>query len=335
MAGMTLKKLEQIAKSLEAVFDGDEEQLAAVEASVAGLRAAIEKGETVSVSDVSDILGEIVITKAIDAEVHPEAQVEEPIDPLAPLMRDLFAKIFDAEGKIQKGMDAPTAQALFQKTYTAMLGELDNAIGAAAEATAIELGQGDQVNFGKHAPGRSLRKPSPGSKPGEDGDAEQDNEDEEQDMEKLLKSLGVAPAIVKKIGALQATVDQLQTERDIALFSKQAEEIGEPASFGAELLRLHTIDPRMAESISKRLQTKNAALRKSAVWGQEIGGEGSAAGSASEKITARANELVEKGTKDAKGQTMTFAKAFTRACEMHPDLYAEYQDERRRAQSPR
>lgn len=326
MPGINLKQLRAIEKSLETVFSDDDEQLEAIGKSLDGLKAAIRKGDHVTMDDVSDILGEAVIEKAVDDAAHPVSNGDEaPADPLAPHMLDLFGKIFDDKGQIRKGVSAQSAQELFEAAYHKMLGELDGAIEATAEATAIELGQGGRVNFGKHAPSRNPKKPSPGSEPGEDDD--EDDDEDCDDMNKILKAAGVAPAVINKIAGLQAQVDTLQTERDLEEFGKAAVDVGEPESFGAELLKLHKIDPKLADSIKKRLGTKNAALKKGGMWAQEIGGEGHANGSALDQLNAKANEMVEKGAKDAQGRTMSFAKAFTEACNLNPDLYQEYRSE--------
>lgn len=320
MPGITLNKLRQIEKSLEAVFEDDEDQLDAIGKSIDGLKAAIKKGESVTMDDVSDILGDVMVEigKGEPAAGTGDG-VEAPNDPLAPVMLELFGKLFDGN-QIRKGVTPQNAQELFDKAYTAMLGELDGAIQAAAEATAIELGKGKHVNFGK------ARRPKP-----KDDEEDPEDCDEDQDMEKLLKGLGVPSRLIKKIGTLQGQVEQLQTERDLEAFSKTAEELGEPASFGAELLKLHKVDPKLADSIKKRLGTKNAALKKSGMWAAEIGGEGGAGGaSAFDQLTAKANEMVEKGSKGSDGKVLTFAKAFTEATHRNPDLYQEYRDEQRR-----
>ncbi len=322
MAGITLKKLGSIEKSLQAVFADDEDALEDVTKSLAGLKAAIAKGEQVTMADVSDILGDVVIEKAI--ETPASAAVDGPQDPIAPIMEGLFKSIFGDDGQIKKGLTGETALELFNKAYGEALSVLDTGIEAAAEATAIELGHGDKVVFGK------AKKPKPGQEDPEDaqdGGADEDCED----MEKLLKSLGVPAAVVKKIGALTSQVETLQAERDIEKFAKQADEIGEGAGFGPELLKLHQLDPKLAASISKRLKSKNEALRKSSVW-DEIGGEGGelAGSTAIAKLNAKATELVSKGEKDAKGNKLTFAKAFTEVCNREPALYNEYLEESRK-----
>lgn len=312
MAGINLKQLNSIQKSLEAVFSEDDDVLQELTKGLDGLRAAVRKGDAVSVDDISDILGEVVIDKAVEP---PASAGEDPADPLAPIFKGLYDQLFDQKGVVKKGVSSETAQELIQKAYGAALGQLDAAIEAAAEAAAIELGQGARVNFGKAKKG----KPAP--------DPADDGEDEDcEDMEKLLKSLGASPAVVKKIGTLQTQVDQLQTERDLETFGKKAVELGEGEAFGADLLKLHRFDPKLADQIGKRLATKNELLKKSSLWGGEIGG-GTRAGespNAYDQLSAHATEMVQKGQTDDAGKKLTFAKAFTAACTLHPDLYQEY-----------
>ena len=327
MAGITLAKLAQVQKAMEVALDGDTEALAAFGLGMDGLRAAVKKGEMVTSADLSDILGEIVITKAVEQAAQPvQVATDGPQDPMAPILLDLFNKTYGDQ--IAKGADLTKEQDLFNKAWEACVGQLDAAIGAAAEATAIELGKGEQVNFAKDWQDGDPKK---AKTPGQDDDDDDDDEDSE-DMEKILKSLGASPVLINKIGALSAKVEKLETERDLELFIKAATDIGEPASFGAELLRLHNIDPRLADSVKKRLSTKNAALKKGNMWSTELGAaEGTGSAGAAERITAAANEAIKKGEKDEKGRVLTFYKAFTQVCARDPELYREYQDEQARA----
>ena len=58
---LTIKKLDKIEKSLEGVFDAD--QFVEVKKQLAGVRAAIEAGETFTKADLNEMLGgEIEVT---------------------------------------------------------------------------------------------------------------------------------------------------------------------------------------------------------------------------------------------------------------------------------
>lgn len=242
-------------------------------------------------------------------------------DPVQPIMIGLYKAIFGEDGAIRKSADP---QALFQKAYEDVLKQLDGAIEGAVEATAIELGKGAQLQPGKV----NKRK---GHKDGcDDADCDGDCMDGGDDMEKLLKASGVSPALIRKLNEQGEEIRKLRTERDLERFEKQADTIGEGKAFGVELLKLHQLDPRLAASIEKRLQTKNALLKKSAAWSAELGG-GSANGEGAnpyDQLKAHADEMVQKGEKDGAGRKMTFAKAFTEVCSRFPDLYREYQAER-------
>lgn len=333
MPGISKKKLSQVEKTLEAVFADDEDTLAEVQKSLAGFRAAIEKGETVTMDDITEVLGEVVLEKSADepgegtgggaADTDGDGEVDPVSQVVAPAMLGLYKQLFDDKGSIKKGVSASDAQGLFDATFQGivkkLLPEFDAAIEAAAEAAAIELGKGNQVNLGK-----SGKKPVA---------AEEDEDCEDEDMQKLLKSLGVsgsgAGAVIQKMQGLQRQVEALQEERDLEIFGKQAEDIGEGRKFGATLLKLHKLDPKLADEVKKRLNSKNELLRKGGEWSKEIGaGEGEEAGmTAYAQLSAKANEMVQKGEKDDRGRKLTFAKAFTIATERHPDLYQEYQAE--------
>lgn len=324
MAGVTLKQLNLVRKQMETIFGDEDDELEAIGKQFDGLEAAIRKGETVSAADLSDILGDVVVEKAVETPPAAAGNGDgEMQDPVQPIMIGLYKAIFGEDGKIQKSADP---QALFQKAYEDVLKQLDGAIEGAVEATAIELGKGAQLRPGKVA----KRK---GHKDGcDDPDCDGDCMDGDggDDMEKLLKTAGVSPAVIRKLNEQGEEIRKLRTERDLERFEKQADAIGEGRAFGVELLKLHQLDPKLAANIEKRLQTKNALLKKSAAWGAEIGG-GSANGetpNSYDQLAAHANEMVEKGEKDGAGRKMSFAKAFAEACSRFPDLYRAYQAER-------
>jgi hypothetical protein len=317
MAGLTIKKLDALQKMTEAVFDGDTEQLEEITKSFDGLRAAMKTGAEVTMDDLSDILGDVMVEKAVN-QVNTPAVVETPDDPIAPILFGLYKSLFEDDGTIKKGVDATSAQGLFNKAYTEGLTVLDQSIEAAVEATAVEFGKADG------------KKPKVIASPDDDHDG--DNDEDCEDMEKLLKGMGVAPAVITRIAKLQATVEALEAKDALQGFQKQAVEIGESEAFGAELLQLHQASPKLAEAITKRLKAKNALLAKSNVWSTEIGaGDGNGGNEVGiAKLNALAHELVSKGEKDAKGKPMTFAKAFAEVCTRHPDIYAEFRAEEER-----
>lgn len=331
MAGVTLKQLNAVRKSMEAIFTEDDAELETIGKQFDGLEAAIRKGESVSAEDLSDILGEVVVEKAVETPaVEADNGDGEMQDPIQPIMVGLYKAVFGEDGKIRKSVDP---QALFQKAYEDVLGQLDGAIEGAVEATSIELGKGAQVDLGK---GRVAKRK--GHKPGcDDPDCDGDcmgggGGGDGEDMEKLLKAAGVSPAVIRKLNEQGEEIRKLRTERDLERFEKQADDIGEGKAFGAQLLKLHQLDPKLAGEIQKRLQTKNALLRKGNQWAAEIGGGAAGDGSpdAYAQLDAHAKEMIEKGEKDARGQKLTVAKAFTEACNRFPDLYREYQAERAR-----
>ncbi len=309
MPGISVKRLDQVQKTLEAVFADEPDTLDTVTKGLEGLRAAIAKGDTVTADDLSDILGEVVVEKAVSTAANPVTLGD---DPLSPIFLDLYKSVFEPDGTIKKGLKAETAQETFQKAYEAALGELDGAIEGAVEATAAEIGK--------------ARKKPIDPEDTKDGGVDEDCED----MTKLLKSMGVSPAMVGKIAKMQTTIDELQAKDNLQTFTKMAEDAGQGAEFAKTLLALHNADPKLVEPIVKRLKTAAELLKKSDGWSREIGGAASPEGGTSlEQLNAHARDIVSKGEPDAKGKKMTFAKAFTAVCERHPELYTEYQREQR------
>jgi|HubBroStandDraft_4_1064222.scaffolds.fasta_scaffold39288_3 hypothetical protein len=301
---LTIKKLDKIEKSLEGALDA--ETFEAVSKQIAGVREAINAGETFSKADLNEILGgEVEVTEVPVAKTATET---EDSHPLQPFMIELFKALVDETGTIRKGVNPTRMQELFEATYQKMAADYDGAIDAAVEATAIELGKGQRLQFGKSRPAPVV-------------------DEGNQTMSQLLKGVKGGDVILKTLSDLTAEVKLLKGERDTAVFTKQAEEIGEGAGFATDLQKLHALDPALATSISKRLGAKNAVLAKSAVWGAELGdGGGQGDGTtAIEKLNAEAREITK-----SSGGKVSFYKAFAQVCETNPDLYAEYQDEQRR-----
>lgn len=303
---LTIKKLDKIEKSLAGALDAD--TFAEVQKQIAGVREAMNQGEIFTKSDLNEILGgEVEVTEMPVGESAPVAS--EDTHPLQPFMIELFKALVDKTGTVRKGVNPTRMQELFEETYQKMAADYDDAIDAAVEATAIELGNGPRLTFGKTKPAAVV----------DNGDGT---------MAGLLKGVKGGDVIMKALTDLTAEVKLLKGERDQAVFTKQATDIGEGKGFASDLQKLHALDPALAASISKRLGAKNTLLQKSQVWGAELG-DGSGLGdgtSAIEKLNAAAKELVSKST-DGK---MTFQKAFTTVCGSNPDLYNEYQDEQQR-----
>ncbi|MFI5380732.1 MAG: hypothetical protein ACHRHE_15645 [Tepidisphaerales bacterium] len=288
--------------------------MAEIQKTLAGVRLAMEAGETFTKGDLNEILGgDVEVVQVAKAEGEDEAH------PLQTPLLELYTKMFAEDGTIRKGVTSENAQAAFEATYQKMATEFDGAIDAAVEATAIELGKGGAVTFGK-----SGRKPVTGKDTAGDGDDDAGHED----MDKMLKGSPAGRAILKQLTDLGAEVRLLRGERDTNVFAKKAEEIGEPASFAADLMKIHQIDPKLADSIGKRLGAKNQLITKARAWGTELGegGQSEAGDTAIEKMNALAREKVSKS--DGK---LTLAKAFTQVCTEQPELYAQYGEEQRAA----
>lgn len=317
---LTLKKLDKIGKSLQGIFAGDPEQLAEIEKTLAGVRAAMELGETFTKSDLNDILGGDVEVTQIGKQGGEESG-EDMEHPLQAPMLDLFGKIFNEDGTIRKGVTAQSAQSLFEETYQKMANEFDGAIDATVEAATIELGKGNRVQFGKRV-GKGK-----GPVTGADNDGDSDDDAGHEDMDKMLKGSVAGRVLLKKMADLSSEVSLLRSERDTAVFTKQAAEIGEPAGFAVDLAKLHAIDPKLADSIKKRLGAKNQLLQKAQVWGAELG-EGGEGGDAGDSAMAQMTTMAKEKASKSNG-TLTFAKAFSQVCTEQPELYAKHREETR------
>ncbi len=307
---LTAKKLDKIQKTLTDVYGDDPETLAGIVVKLDGVRAAVTSGETVTKSDLQDILGEVEIV----AKTTETPAAEDMAHPMQGPTLELFKSIFDESGAIKKGMTVARGQELFEKFYETIAKEFDAGLEAAVEETALQLGGGSAVDFGKKGKG----KPA-------DGDGDEDDET----MTKFLKS---APGqqILGAIEKLSKQVETLASERDHAVFAKQAEDIGEGEGFADDLALIHKTNPALADRLKKRLGAKNTLLKQNQLWGAEIGAGGTADGdsTAEARLNGFAKEKVSKGEKDDNGKKLTFAKAFTQVCQEQPDLYREYQDEK-------
>lgn len=307
---LTPKKLGKIEKALAGVYADNPAEFAEIQKKLAGVRAAMDQGEHFSKSDLQDILGG-------DVEVTPLNPIEkgEGADddhPLAPIFLDFYKTLVDDKGVIRKGQDPAAMQEAFEKAYQAAADIFDTGLNAAVEAAAIEF----------TSAGVSLAKHKKNGKPvtGEDV--------EDEDMEKMLKGTVAGRAILKQLKDLGDTVQSLQAERDLSVFTKQASDIGEGAAFAPELAKLHKLDPKLAASIAKRLQTKNELISKSRAWGEELGDGGLTNGGDGAGAIEKMNTLAREKVTKSEGK-MTFAKAFTQVCAEQPELYSQYQKEQR------
>lgn len=304
---LTAKKLDKMEKSFETIMSGAPEEFAEIKKTFDSVRAAMAEGDVFTKSDLNALLSgaDVEVDETIPV-AKAGGTVEDEPHPVAPIMMELYKGLFD-NGQIKKGLDAGTAQSLFEKAYQDVADMFDVGVNAAVEATAIEFGGTQPV---------AKKKPKP------------DCEDED-DMEKMLKGSPLGVAILKTLTTLGEKVSQLSSERDNAVFTKKAQEVGEPASMATAFAKLHALDPELADTITKALGRKNELLRKSSVWGEEIGagGGGEAGGGAGDQINAKARDMVSK----AAPGTLTFQKAYVQVCQTEPQLYAQCQEEQRQA----
>src|SRR5260370_1025276 len=104
MPGISKKRLEQVRKALELTMD--EADFEMVTKGLDGVEAAIEKGEAVTAADLADILGEVIVEKAVTPE--PEVDDEIPTDPIAQIIKSLFETVHEANGAIRKDLKPQT-----------------------------------------------------------------------------------------------------------------------------------------------------------------------------------------------------------------------------------
>jgi hypothetical protein len=312
MPSLTKKQLDAIEKSMVAIID-DPAKAEEIKDTFGEFRKALGEGTPVTADDVDASLE--VLLQPIDKRNGASGGGTEtlPDDPMAPIFDQLFRQIAPLAKKA--GVSSQTLQAMFHKAYGDALGEVDNVISTTMEATAVELGAGDRVQFGKTRHQTDDTAGSTGTGEGED------------DMEKVLKKLGVPAAISKRIGTLQAEVAALTHDKAIGLFEKRAAACGEPG-LATDLLAIHEIDPELCARVEKLLKGKNEVLRKNTTWSRELGDDSStqAEGStgALSQLQGIAREMIAKGLKSANGRPASFQKAFVTACEQNPELYTEY-----------
>jgi hypothetical protein len=256
MASLTSKQLTAIEKSMAAIID-DPAKADEIKKTFSEFRKALGDGETVTGDDVDAALEVLLEKSSGDADGG-----EMPDDPFAPIFDGLFKQFAPIAKKA--GLSEAKLQDMVRKAYDKSLGELDNVISATTEAVAIELGAGDRVNFGK---AKGKRNEDPAEDP--DGDGGDDTR-EDEDMEKILKRVGVPAALAKRIGGMQAELAVLTHDKAMSLFEKRASNCGEPG-MAPDLLAIHEVDPELCARIEKTLKAKNEVLRKSAGWSSEIG----------------------------------------------------------------
>lgn len=307
-SSLTSKQLTAMEKALVATVD-DESKTEAIQGVFAKFKKALGDGDAVTTDDVDEMLTEVMVGKSNE---DPGEVVDEPTDPLAPIFKALYDEI--AKTGIAKSAKGQAAlQAVFEKAYTAALGQLDGAIEATVEATAAELN--------KAWPDKGKGK----KKPPADDDGDEDCED---DMQKVLNKFGAGKdsPIIKKMNELTAEVAELRHDKELGLFTKRATEVGAP-EMAEDLLALHKFSPDLAKRMEKRLGSQHQLLLKSNTWAAEIGGEeGSGGSDAYGQLTGFAQEL-QKSNDPKTGKKMSFSKAFTLACEQHQDVYAQYRRE--------
>src|ERR1035437_3885672 len=148
MASLTKQQLTAIEKSMVAIID-DPEKSDEIKKTFSEFRKALGEGTAVTADDVDARLEVLLEPVAKGNEGGGSGDVEMPEDPMAPIFDQLYRQL-EPMAKKAGGADT-TLQGMFQKAYAASRGELDNIIGATTEAVAIELGAGEQVQFGKVA----------------------------------------------------------------------------------------------------------------------------------------------------------------------------------------
>lgn len=313
MASLSRKQLTAIEKSMLPIVDGDAEQTAAVKDAFAKFHDALGDGERVTTDDVDEILSEVMMVGK-SADVPGEIIEDEPADPVAPIMKALYAEV--APIAKRAGASDQALQAAFEKAYGAVLAQLDGAIEQAVEVTAIELAKA----------GGGKKKKSPPMDPEDMADGGAD-ENSEEDMAKLLNKFGAGEEspIMKRLANVERENAALRHDRDMVLFGKRAADVGAP-DMAEDLLNLHKFDPDLAKRIEKRMQGQHTLLQKSGAWAEEIG-TGQTEGDAYGQLSGFAKALQSDAQKA--GQKLSFAKAFSMACDQHQDVYAEY----RRAQA--
>ncbi len=315
---LTTDQLIAIEKAMQGIVD-DPDKAADIKETFGEFRKALGEGTRVTADDI-DLAMDVLLEKGADPDAGG-GYSDLPEDPMAPIFDGLYRQLAPIAKK--GGLSDRTLQELFHKAYGESLGELDAVIAATTEAVAVELGAGDQVDFGK-AKGKQAEDKT--------GHSDEGGEEEDEDMEKILKKLGIPTTIAKRIGSLQAEVAALTHDKAIGIFQKRATAAGEPG-MASDLLAIHEVDPELCARIEKVLKTKNAVLQKNANWAREIGdGDGAPAEGASgplNQLEGIAREMIAKGLK-VNGRTASFAKAFSLACEQNPELYTEYDRQKHR-----
>lgn len=320
MTTLNTKQLNAIEKSMKGIIAGDEAKTAEITDAFTKFRKALGEGAAVTADDVDNMLADVMIEKTGDTAPAPSG--DAPTDPIAPILHALYNAVAPIAKKA--GSTEAEIQEMFQKAYAATLGELDSAINEAVEATAVELGQAGAVEFGKKS--HKNHKNEDGA---EDPDCDGgDDTEEDEDMSKILKKYGVPDVIAKRMESLQTEVAVLTHDKNMAIFNKRAAEVGAP-EMASDLLKLHETDPELCLRVEKRLAAQSALLRKSAGWSSEIGSGRDVTAEGVDgplsQLNGLAKEMVSKGLKGANGKTLSFAKAFSIACDQNPDVYAEYQ----------
>lgn len=332
---LDLKQLNAIEKSMLPVVEDDAEKTAEVKAAFAKFRKALKGGDAVSSEDIDSALMEVLVDEPV-AKGADSAETQVPDDPMAPIFDTLFREV----APFVKGLKPGKLQELFHKAYGGALGEVETVINQTVEATATELGAIEKHDDYAVGRGKNRIPPKPGGPgkgmggggPYEDNDDDDGDDEDCDDMEKILKGAGLS-RLAKRFGEMQAELAALTHDKAMGLFQKRAADAGVPG-MASDLLAIHEVNPELAVRIEKQFKANHEALRKGRSWSAEIGSgrDTTAEGVAGplSQLNGLAQEMIQKGLKGANGKTISFAKAFTLACDQNPELFVEYQRQKTR-----
>lgn len=132
--------------------------------------------------------------------------------------------------------------------------------------------------------------------------------------EDIRKALGEAEDLKKRLASLEAANER-------ASFAKRAAGAGLTDEWADHLQAIAKMDPKVADAVEKLAKSALELEKKSPLF-KEIGSSnGPDASSAIEMLKVKQEEI-------SKRDKITLAKAFTVACNEHPDLYRQYVAER-------
>lgn len=131
------------------------------------------------------------------------------------------------------------------------------------------------------------------------------------ELSELKKSLDSAKEQVSKLLAEKAESEWLQK-------SKENITVGDTVEIGKALNQVAAIDSGLAEQIFGFLKAASAQVQEGALF-KEVGSSTEVTPSAIDRLNNIAKEL-------RKDEKLSEAKAFTKACELNPELVAEYRN---------